>query len=228
MVLGDRGVDVGRRLRTRPRDRIRSRAAGRAAFDAVDGYSRHATSQLSAAISYRVLSLVPLAGVVVAVADALLPDAQRNAVARWLVSVVPGRALDASVEQALTVSRVPPTVAGAVSLLVLLWPASAMMAAIRVASRVIWENDRRRTYARSKLLDFALVLGVGLLSVASLGATLLVQLLAEIGRDVSEALGADTEGRVVATAAEVLTSAALPCTARWQPSSVSSSSCTSA
>jgi uncharacterized BrkB/YihY/UPF0761 family membrane protein len=162
-------------MRTRLRERIRSRAAERAAFDAVDGYSRHATSQLSAAISYRVLfSLVPLAGFVVAVADALLPDAQRNAVARWLVSVVPGRALDASVEQALTGSRVPPTVAGAVSLLVLLWAASAMMAAIRVAFRVIWENDRRRTYARSKLVDFALVLGVGLLSVASLGATLLV------------------------------------------------------
>jgi membrane protein len=191
-------------------ERIRCRPAGRAAFDAADGYSRHATSQLSAASSYRVLfSLVPLAGFIVAVADALLPDAQRNAVARWLVSVVPGQALDSTVERALTGSRVSPTVAGLASLLVLLWAASSMMASIRVAFRVIWENDRRRTYARSKLLDFALVLGVGLLAAASLGATLLVQVLAEIGRDIGEALGADTERRVVATAAEVLTSSAL-------------------
>ena len=83
------------------------------------------------------------------------------------------------------------------------------MGAIRVAFRVIWENDFRRTYVESKLLDFALVLGVGVLAVASLGATLLVQILAEIGRDLSATIGAGTEGRIVATAAEVLTSAAL-------------------
>ena len=154
-------------------------------------------------------SLVPLAAFVVAVADALLPDAQRNEVAHWIVSIVPGQALDPSVEGALTGSRVPPTAAGLVSLLVLLRAASAMMAAIRAAFRVIWENDRRRTYVRSKLLDFALVLGVGLLAAASLGATLLVQVLAEIGRDLSEAVGGETEGNVIATAGEVLTSAAL-------------------
>jgi membrane protein len=191
-------------------DWIRGHPVGHAAFGAARGYGRHATSQLAAAIAYRVLfSLVPLASFIVAVADALLPDAQRNEVARWLVSVVPGQALDPSVEGALTGSRVPPTAAGAVSLFILLWAASAMMAAIRVAFRVIWQNDTRRTYVRSKLLDFALVLGVGVLAVASLGATLLVQVLAEIGRDFGEVVGADAEGKVLATGAEVLTSAAL-------------------
>jgi hypothetical protein len=34
-------------------------------------------------------SLVPLAGFVIAVADVLPPDEQRNAVARWLLLVVP-------------------------------------------------------------------------------------------------------------------------------------------
>jgi membrane protein len=62
---------------------------------------------------------------------------------------------------------------------------------------------------QSKLLDFALVVGVGVVAVAALGATLLTQVLAEIGRDLSEAIGAGTQGRVVAAAAEVLTSAAL-------------------
>jgi membrane protein len=62
---------------------------------------------------------------------------------------------------------------------------------------------------RSKLLDFALVLGVGLLAAVSLGATLIVQVLAEIGRDLSEAVGAGSGGRAVATAAEVLTSLGL-------------------
>ena len=189
---------------------IGRRALGRAALGAMDGYGRHATSQFAAAISYRVLfSLVPLVSFLVAVADAVLPDKQRDAVARWLASVVPGQALDPTVEQALTGSRVAPTVAGLVSLAVLLWAASGMMGAIRVAFRVIWENDLRRTFVQSKLLDFLLVLGVGLVAVAALGATLIVQVLAEVGRDLSDELGAGAEGQVVAGATQILTSGAV-------------------
>lgn len=175
-------------------------ALGRAVAGAAAGYGRHATSQFAAAISYRVLfSLVPLVSFVAAIADALLPEAQRDAVARWLASVVPGQALDSSVRQALTGSRVPPTITGLISLAILLWAASGMMAAVRIAFRVIWENDRRRTFVQSKLLDFLLVLGVGVVAVASLGATLIVQVLAEIGRD----------GPFVAAVSDVLASGAL-------------------
>ncbi len=197
-------------MKDRLRGWIGERPFGRAVLRAAGGYTRHATSQLAAAVSFRLLfSLVPLAAFVVSVADLLLPDDGRDAVARWLASVVPGRALDPSVEHALTSSRVPPTIAGLVSLAFLLWAASGMMASIRIAFRVIWENDLRRTYVESKLLDFALVLGVGLVAVASFGATLLTQVLAEIGHDLSQKLGAATEGRAVAVAAEILASAAL-------------------
>ncbi len=175
-------------------------ALGRAVGRAASGYTRHATSQFAAAISYRVLfSLVPLVSFVAAIADALLPDKQREAVARWLASVMPGHALDSSVRDALTGSRIPPTLAGLVSLAILLWAASGMMAAIRVAFRVIWENDRRRTFVQSKLLDFLLVLGVGLVAIASLGSTLLVQVLAELGHD----------SELLAAVLQVLASAAL-------------------
>ena len=185
-------------------------ALGRAALGAMGGYTRHATSQFAAAISYRVLfSLVPLVSFLVAVADVVLPDKQRDAIADWLASIVPGQALDATVVQALTGSRVAPTVAGFVSLAVLLWAASGMMGAIRIAFRVIWENDLRRTFVQSKLLDFLLVLGVGLVAVAALGATLIVQVLAEIGRDLSDALGGGAGGQVLAGTTEVLTSAAV-------------------
>src|SRR3954447_25792348 len=85
----------------------------RAGLRAREGYTRHATSQLAAAISYRVLfSLVPLVSFVAAIADALLPDEQRDAVGRWLASVVPGQALDLSAQQALSGSRVAPTLVG--------------------------------------------------------------------------------------------------------------------
>ena len=71
----------------------------------------------------------------------------------------------------------------------LLWAASGMMGSIRIAFRVIWENDLRRTYVQSKLLDFALVVGVGVVAVASFGATVLTQVLAEIGHDLSQKVG---------------------------------------
>jgi membrane protein len=192
------------------RERIRSHSLGEAALGAAAGYTRHATSQLAAAISYRVLfSLVPLTAFFGAVAAAVLPEEQRSAVARWLVSLAPGSALDPSVEHALTTSRTTPTIAGLVALLLLLWSASAMMAALRVAFRVIWQNDLRRTYVRSKLLDLALVLGVGLLAIASLGATLLVQILAQVGHDLRGLIGGGTQGDVLAKVLEVLSSAAL-------------------
>ena len=183
---------------------------GRAILGAATAYTRHATSQLAAAISYRMLfSLVPLVAFVVSVADLFLPEARRNGLAQWLGSVVPGRALDASVEQALKASRTTARVAGLISLVVLLWAASGMMAAIRVAFRVIWENDLRRTFVQSKLLDFALVVGVGLVAVAALGATLLAEVVAEIGRGLSRAIGTNTHGQVIAAATEVITSTAV-------------------
>lgn len=186
------------------------RRFGRVVLDAVGGYTRHATSQLAAAVSFRMLfSLVPLVAFVVSIADILLPDRGRDAIARWLAAVAPGRALDSSVEQALTTSRVPPTVAGLISLALLLWAASGMMGSIRIAFRVIWENDLRRKYVQSKLLDFALVVGVGLVAIASFGATLLTQVLVEIGHDLGQKVGTANEGRAVAVAAEVLTSTAL-------------------
>src|SRR4051812_8219959 len=154
-------------------------------------------------------ALVPLTAFLSAAADLVLPDAQREAVARWLGSVAPGQALDSSVEQALQTSDTTATVAGLVSLVLLLWGASGLTASIRVAFRVIWENDLRRTFVLSKLLDFALVLGVGLVAVAALGGTLVVEVIAQIGRDLSRAIGTDAEGRTIAAAAEVLASVAL-------------------
>jgi membrane protein len=183
---------------------------GHASRMAAKGYTRHGTSQLAAAISYRMLfSLVPLVACIAAIADLLLPDEQRDKIARWLASSVPGKALDPSIEHTLSASSTTATVAGLVSVAVLLWAASGMMASIRIAFRMIWENDRRRTYVDSKLLDIAFVLGVGVVAIVTLGATLVVNVLVEVGRDLSRVIGAGTEGRILAAVAEVLTSTAL-------------------
>ena len=178
--------------------------------EVIGRYGRLGGSQFAAAISYRMLfSLVPLVSFLTAVADAVLPDKQQQSFARWLASIVPGNALDSSVQQAITGSRVAPTVAGLVSLVILLWAASGMMAAIRVAFRLTWENDLRRTFVDNKLLDFALVLGVGVVAVTALGANIVVEVLGEIGRDLSSAIGTSGQGKALTLAGEVLTSTAL-------------------
>jgi uncharacterized BrkB/YihY/UPF0761 family membrane protein len=82
-------------------------------------------------------SLAPLVAFIASVADLLLPDEQRDAVAGWLASVVPGHALDTRPEHALTASGTTATIAGLVSLAFLLWAANGMMAAIRVAFRLV-------------------------------------------------------------------------------------------
>jgi membrane protein len=187
--------------------RVRSRQIGVAALDAKAGYLRHGTSQLAAAISYRMLfSLVPLFALFLSVISLVAPDEQRHRIGRWLASVIPGTGLEESVQRAVFNAGAAATAAGLIAILALLWAASGMMAAVRISFRVIWESESGRPYARGKLLDFALVLGTGVLAVTAFGLALVVEVLAQIGRDLSELIGAGTGGRIVAFAAEILAS----------------------
>jgi len=190
--------------------RLRSWPIGAAALDAEAGYLRHATAQLAAAIAYRMLfSLVPLFALLVSVVSLVAPDEQRHRIARWLAGMIPGSGLEESVQRAVADAGTAATAAGLVALVTLLWAASGMMAAIRISFRVIFESQLRRPYVRGKLLDFVLVVGTGILAVAAFGLTLVVQVLAEIGRDLSHLVGAGTGGRIVALAAEIMASLAV-------------------
>ena len=152
-------------------------------------YSRHAGSQLAAAISYRVLfSVVPLAALVVSVAHLLLPSEVRGDVVAWLFHRFPGRGLESAVTKSVSNPGATAPLVGLVAVAGLLWAASGMMASIRVAFRVIWEVPGP-TYVRGKLRDFLLVgLVAGLLLVA-IAVSLAAQLAAEAGKGVSAALG---------------------------------------
>jgi membrane protein len=177
---------------------------------AAGGYSRHATSQLAAAISYRMLfSIVPLVALFSTIVHLVLPHSSREDVAQWLAKIIPGTGFDSTVERALTGTTVTPTVAGLVALLTLLWAASGMMAAIRTSFRIIWERDRGPRFVRAKLLDFALVLGTGLAAVAAFAATLLSQVVTALGKGFAELLHATTGGRVLGAAAQVFASTAV-------------------
>jgi membrane protein len=183
----------------------------RAIAQAASGYSRHALSALAAATAYRVLfSLVPLVAVLITLADLLLPDNLRTRLAMWAAGLIPGQTgMDESVDRALKATSVSTGVAGVIALGALLWTASGMMGSIRVGFRVIWEIGPGRPYARAKLLDFALVLATGIVAVAAFGLAIVVQVLAELGRQLATSLGANTGGSLVATIAQVVASVAL-------------------
>lgn len=72
---------------------------GRAyAQEIVSAYGRHAGSQLSAAIAYRVLfSLVPFAAFLLTILDTVLPASRREQFVQWLFGVFPGADLEQSI-----------------------------------------------------------------------------------------------------------------------------------
>jgi membrane protein len=171
--------------------------------EAASGYGRHACSQLAAAISYRVLfSLVPFVALVVSTLELVLPEHARHTMMDWLF----GRGHGSQVESAVSKTVVHPgataSLGGLVAVAGLLWAATGMMAAIRTAFRVIWGTSRPR-YARGKLRDLALV-GLGaLLILAGFAVSIVVRLVAEVGRHLSDTVGLGGDARVVGTLSQL-------------------------
>lgn len=158
--------------------------------EGLDAYSRHATSQLAAAIAYRFLfSLVPFFALVVSVLDVVLPDDQRADLVDWLFDEIPGEEVEASVDRAIARSTNAAPIVWVVSLLALLWGATGMMTSLRVAARIVWDVDRGDPYVRGKLRD---TLGVGLAGALVVGAfalSFVVQTAMQAGEHVADAVG---------------------------------------
>jgi len=166
-------------------------------------FSRHAGSQLSAAIAYRVLfSLVPFAALLLTIVDVVLPESRGEQFVSWLFGFVPGDDLANAVDMTLADSGASAPIVAIVSLATLLWAASGMMASIRIAFRVIWNRESGPTYVRSKLRDFALVGAAGILVVAAFAFSVVVRIVVETGAGLFERLGWTGEGGFVSTAAE--------------------------
>ena len=170
-------------------------------------YGRHAGSQLSAAIAYRVLfSLVPFAALLLSILDVVLPPSSREQFVNWLFDEVPGDDLESSIDRALAGSSASAPIVGLVALALLLWGASGMMASIRIAFRLIWEGDVGPTYVRSKLRDFALVAVAGVLVIGAFALSILVRVVVETGSELSDALGWTGGATAFSSLAEVASS----------------------
>jgi membrane protein len=167
-------------------------------------YSRHAGSQLSAAIAYRVLfSLVPFAALLLTIVDVVLPESRREQFVNWLFGFVPGNDFANAVDRTLADSGASAPVIALIAIATLLWAASGMMASIRTAFRVIWDRERGPTYVRSKLRDFALVGFAGVLIVAAFAFSVVVRIVVEAGVSLFDRFGWSGAGGFVSTAAEV-------------------------
>ena len=162
----------------------------------LQAYSVDNCSHLAAAISYYVLfSLIPLLIFVVSIFGFIVRnrDIQQEVIDR----VVEATPLDQDEGQNLVtdtvrgVSRVS-GVLSVVSALGMVWSASAMIGAVRGALNIVWGNTVRRPPVQEKLIDIAMVLGIGLLLGASIAGTTALHIVRELSNDALGPLSSGT------------------------------------
>jgi membrane protein len=172
-----------------------------------DGCPQHA-----AGIAYRVLfSIVPLAIVLVSIFGIILGNQTvHDTVVDTIVRALPSTATSrADVADAITGIATPSGAVGLVTLVLFVWAATGMMAAIRGGLEVAIHAHRTRPMVRGKLVDLLLVIGAALLVLATVAATLLDRMAQHLLRRADSATGlagtfvGDWLPRVVALAASV-------------------------
>ena len=132
-------------------------------------------TQIAASISYYVFfSVFPLTIFLVTVLGQVLRnDSVRERVIDALMEIVPLTPVEGrqQLDEILSGVATDLSLLGLFSIVGLMWSASAMMAALRGALNVAWDTTHRRTAIRGKILDFLMVLTVGLLIALSIAAT---------------------------------------------------------
>ena len=147
-------------------------------------------SQLAAAISYYVLfSIIPLAIFLTSVFGLLVQDSDiQDEVIDRLVEAIPleeGEGQDLVTDTVRGVSRVSGALT-VVGIIGMAWSASVMFGAIRKALNIAWDTEVHRPLVQQKLIDLAMVLGLGLLLGTSIAGTAALRTLRELS---DEALG---------------------------------------
>jgi membrane protein len=149
---------------------------GRVTVDAVQRFFADNCTQQAAAIAYRVLfSIAPLAIVLVSIFGLVLQnDGVRESVVSTIVDALPvSPSGQKDVENAITAIATPASAVGLLSLLVFMWAATGMMAAVRSGLESAMGVDESRPMARGKLIDLALIVGSAVLVLLTAGLTVL-------------------------------------------------------
>ena len=133
---------------------------------ALEAYAFQRLGQHGSAICYRMLiSLVPLAIVLVAIFGLFLRDAELQArVVDWIVDFLPfDESSRQDVENAIVAIASPASLLGFFALIAFGWTATGLLGAIRVGLEAALDVTVRRPAVRSKLVDAAGVVGAALL-----------------------------------------------------------------
>ncbi len=161
------------------------------------GFSDDNGPQMAAAISYYVLfSLFPLVIFTIGVFGLVFQDSdmERRLIDELtgLLPVDAGGAQD--VENAVReLTGASSGVLGVLGLVGLAWAASAMFAVIRRSLDIAFDLSGRRPFLRQKIVDFGMMALVGVIFLASLGATTTIRVAREAIED-TQVLGALAEG----------------------------------
>lgn len=157
---------------------------------AAAGYTRHASSELAAALAYRILfSLVPFIALLAALLEPLLPDQARADLVDWMLGAFPGTTVQVGVEQELASTGAVTSIAGLIAFGTLAWTASGMTRSLRVALAVVWEADSLPTFVRAKLRDLAALGVLAALLLAVFALSLVAQIAVQAGTHTADALG---------------------------------------
>ena len=154
-------------------------------YNMLDRLGPHRVGQLAASISYyALLSVFPAAIVLAAVAGLVLDDpTARQDVVDFLFEELPldevnGKGDVESLVKGVTHNAGTLGIVGAVGLLI---TSSALVGAVRNSVAVIFEGEYSRGALRGKGLDLLLILGTGVLFVASFASTVLNQFNPDLG-----------------------------------------------
>jgi len=168
---------------------------------AVARYSRHASSELAAALAYRILfSLVPFVALLAAVLEPFVSPQARADLVDWMLGAFPGTTVAVGVERELEQAGAVTSVAGLIAFGTLAWTASGMTRSLRVALAVVWDTHAPPTFVRAKLRDLAAVGVLAALLLTVFGLSLAAQIAVQAGADMAAAIGlggADVLARVV-------------------------------
>jgi membrane protein len=129
-----------------------------------------ATHKAAGIAYYAIISLFPLLLGLIAILGFILPSEQvQEELLDFFERNLPG-AIDVLEQNIDSVIKFRGTI-GAVSLVLLLWSASAMFGAINRTVNRVWDIHKDRPFYIRKLRDIGMALGIGILFFLSMGAT---------------------------------------------------------
>ena len=158
-------------------------------------------SQLAAGISYyALLSIFPFVILFVSISGLILQDnSLREDLITELTDVLPVSEGEGREDVESLVDGVASGLSalGFLSIFALMWSASGMMGAIRRALNEAWDTDFRRPFLRAKLIDLAMIGGLGVLVTLSIGTTIFLQVARRASDSLSDGLGPAGAGATV-------------------------------